>query len=213
MHMQISGIKTLAKGIGKEVMCGRFAVNKKQVETWLISNLQAEFHCQQNLDLCPSQTVSTIIKGEEQNSYRQQDSLWGIKPAWANKLIINAQAETVREKGTFKQAFAKQRCIIPCSSWFEWQQQDDNKQKFQFSAIDDRPLFMAGIYYLAKQQNQSLVVTLTTTPTAQCEAYHRRMPLLLQENNIEHWLLGGAEQVVPLLDSRMADEFKIVANE
>ncbi|OUS25910.1 hypothetical protein A9Q98_11495 [Thalassotalea sp. 42_200_T64] len=137
----------------------------------------------------------------------------GIEPAWANKLIINAQAETVREKATFKQAFAKQRCIIPCSSWFEWQQQSEtNKQKFQFSAIDDEPLFMAGIYYQAKQQSQSLVVTLTTTPTAQCEAYHRRMPLLLQAKNIEYWLFGDAEQVSLLLESTMADEFKIVPN-
>ncbi len=190
-------------------MCGRFAVNKQQVENWLTANLLAGFQCNENLDLRPSQEVSTLIKSDD--TLCQQNSLWGIKPAWAKKLIINAQAETVAQKPTFKQAFKQQRCIIPCSSWFEWQSDAAGKKcKYQFKLEQQTPLFMAGIYYQAQDYGLPLLVTLTSKPTNDCAPYHQRMPLLVKPEKINDWLSKDQSLVVPLL-STAEQKFQILA--
>lgn len=64
-----------------------------------------DFKAEENPDLRPSQTVSTIIY--VQGSVEQQDAQWGIKPDWAKKQIINAQAETVNEKKNLSPCDAK----------------------------------------------------------------------------------------------------------
>ena len=190
-------------------MCGRFSVNKQQIETWVTSNLLSPFTCIENKDLCPSQTVSTIIQTED--NLCQQDALWGIKPAWANKLLINGQAESITEKPTFKQAFKHRRCVIPFSSWFEWKTDEQGKkQKYQFVDDQQTPLLMAGIYYQAKDSDTPLLVTLTTKPTEQCGQYHSRMPLLVPKNSINEWFSKDIDLVTPLLTT-IEQPFQITA--
>lgn len=191
-------------------MCGRFAVNRTLVERWVSTNLVKDFHCIENQDLCPSQTVNSIIHAN--NSMSQLDLLWGIKPSWSKKLLINAQVETVAEKPTFKQAFNSKRCVIPFSSWYEWQTCKGKKSKYQFSANATdlhEPLFMAGIYYQAKVANQfPLLVTLTTMPTVQCAKYHSRMPLLLSKDKLEQYLRAPIE-ILPSINTNIEQKYLI----
>ena len=64
-------------------MCGRFSVNKEQVESWILDNWDISFECETNDDLRPTQSVSTIIKGKE--GVTQLNTTWGIKPSWSKK--------------------------------------------------------------------------------------------------------------------------------
>ena len=174
-------------------MCGRFAVNRKDVEQWVKTNLLVDFHCENNLDLRPSQTISSLVYQNE--SWQQLDTQWGIQPSWSKTLLINAQSETIQQKSTFKGAFAHNRCLIPLSHWYEWQPHPSNKnlkQKYQFEpkSSNEQPLFMAGIFYKAKHSNTHLVVTLTTEPTEQCALYHPRMPLLVKQNQLKDWFIN-----------------------
>ncbi len=60
------------------------------------------------------------------------DLSWGIKPSWAKRIIINAQAETVSIKPTFTHSFEKHRVIVPCSGWYEWREEQGKKVKYLF---------------------------------------------------------------------------------
>ena len=72
-------------------MCGRFSINKSL--TPIVSELfNTPFNVETNDNLIPSQSVATIINSD--SKYHQVNALWGIKPNWSKKLIINAQAET-----------------------------------------------------------------------------------------------------------------------
>nr|WP_238398937.1 MULTISPECIES: SOS response-associated peptidase family protein [Shewanella] len=62
-------------------------------------------------------------------------------------MLINAQAETVREKKTFAKALKEHRVLVPCSGWYEWRAEGDQKRKYEFYHPDDEPLFMAGVCY------------------------------------------------------------------
>ena len=93
-------------------MCGRFSVNKSL--TPVVSELfNMDFSVETNTNTSPSQSIVTTI-GNTSN-YKQVNAFWGIKPEWSKKLIINAQAETVATKPTFKTAFQTQRCLVPCN--------------------------------------------------------------------------------------------------
>ena len=145
-------------------MCGRFSVNK--AISPIVSELfNTHFHAETNVNLSPSQSVATLVNGN--SNYHQVNALWGIKPSWSKKLIINAQSETVATKPTFKQAFQHQRCLIPCNGWFEWRTEAGKKVKYLFEHTDKMPLYMAGILF---QHEYTELVTLTTKPNFKCGA-------------------------------------------
>ncbi|AYV11542.1 MULTISPECIES: SOS response-associated peptidase [Shewanella] len=179
-------------------MCGRLNVIADPLCQWVSHTLGLEFHTKDNPDLRPTQHVATIAS--HQGRLQQLDTTWGIKPAWAKQILINAQAETVTEKPTFKRAFATNRCLIPCSGWYEWRQEDPGKVRYLFSAEDRQPLLMAGIYYPSELTGEaSQLVTLTTAPTPQCAEYHNRMPLLIPLDAVRYWFNSEPGQLDALL--------------
>jgi len=174
-------------------MCGRFSVNKAL--TPIVSEqFNTHYHVETNANLSPGQSVSTIINNGL--NYQQVNALWGIKPNWSKKLIINAQAETVAIKPTFKQAFQKQRCLIPCNGWFEWRTEAGKKVKYLFEHANKVPLYMAGILF---QHEYTELVTLTTTPNDKCRQYHKRTPVFIAPEHEDYWFSASAQEVEPLL--------------
>jgi putative SOS response-associated peptidase YedK len=153
-----------------------------------------DYSVETNTNLSPSQSVSTLIKNN--SNYSQVNALWGIKPSWSKKLIINAQAETVATKPTFRQAFQHQRCLIPCNGWFEWRTEEGKKVKYLFEHADKVPLLMAGILF---QHEFTELVTLTTKPNLKCGQYHQRMPVLIAKEDKESWFQSSFQVVEPLL--------------
>jgi len=169
------------------------------------NNLNIQFLAADNRDLRPTQTVSTITSIN--NHLQQLDTSWGIKPNWAKKLLINAQAESVAEKPTFRKAFTDHRCVIPCSGWYEWSStQGNGKQKYLFNYEDHEPIYMAGIWYTPVDEKPPQLVTLTTTPIETCRPYHHRMPLLIPESAVEDWVRLSADKVIGLLAGNVMSE-------
>ncbi len=80
---------------------------------------------------------------------------WGLTPRWADESfdLINARAETVREKRSFADAFERRRCLVPADGFYEWVERPDDsagrssgKRPYRVAFADDRPFAMAGIY-------------------------------------------------------------------
>ena len=116
---------------------------------------------------------------------------WGI-PGWKGGLMINARAETVCEKPMFRRSMAAQRCVIPATSFYEW---DAARHKYQF-ALPGEPLYLAGLYDNVDGANRFVI--LTTTPNASMHGIHDRMPLILRRDQIRPWLTD-AESALHLL--------------
>ncbi|WP_144213098.1 SOS response-associated peptidase [Shewanella donghaensis] len=185
-------------------MCGRIEVLFDRMKATLDNLFDIPLSIQTNLDLRPTDQITAITSSAEtlspHCSIKTVPALWGIQPAWSKKIIINAQAETVNEKATFASAFRQQRCIIPCSGWFEWRDEGQaKKQKYRFSHTANKPLFMAGILYPAQQSELQQLVTLTIAPNDKCAEYHHRMPLFIPSTEINPWLHQDAVQVKSLL--------------
>lgn len=187
-------------------MCGRMNVINDPLCQWVQDVLGLNFHTETNIDLRPTQTVATIAQCREQ--LQQLDCSWGIKPEWATRLLINAQAETVREKKTFAKAFKEHRVLVPCSGWYEWRTEGSHKRKYEFSDPNGSSLLIAGIYYPSRgPEEMPQLVTLTTAPTAQCAEYHNRMPLLIPADAVGYWFTSepsALDVLLHALEQRLA---------
>jgi putative SOS response-associated peptidase YedK len=123
---------------------------------------------------------------------------WGLIPFWAkdqsigNKMI-NARAETITEKPSFKNAFQRRRCIIPADAFYEWRKEDSTKKKIPYRIfLRNQPLFsMAGIWGQWKNPEGETIRSfsiITTSPNKLMTEIHDRMPVILPKELEKPWL-------------------------
>ncbi|MDQ2077512.1 SOS response-associated peptidase [Marinimicrobium sp. ABcell2] len=178
-------------------MCGRLNVTDDPLCRWVSEELGLEFAVPDNQDLRPTQAVGTIAQRE--SGLAQVDTHWGIKPDWAKRIIINATVERVATAWTFKSAFTHSRCVVPCTGFYEWKRidtQSTRKQKYLFSRVDGRPLYMAGLLLGVESTH---LVTLTMPAPDRFADIHDRFPLFVEPHQVGQWVSGTPEAAGALM--------------
>lgn len=123
---------------------------------------------------------------------------WGLVPSWWKdpaKLpgqTFNARAETVAEKPTFRAAFKRRRCLIPCDGFYEWKATAEKvKQPFFIQPADPEGIFhFAGLWDLWETADGAMesCTIITTEPNTLMEGIHNRMPVILSAGDFDEWL-------------------------
>ena len=172
-------------------MCGQYYVDDetaREIEK-IVRDLDRKLHVERTGDIRPSQRAA-VIKGE--NKQLMADCMaWGFPRFDGKELLINARAESAMERKTFRNSVQHRRCIIPAKGFYEW---DKSKEKFSFERYDSPVLFMAGCY---NQYDQDRFVILTTDATPPVSPVHDRMPLILEPDELESWVLDdGATEFI-----------------
>lgn len=180
-------------------MCGRMNVIAAPLTAYLGEQLGIQFKTEDNADLRPTQRVDTLMWNNDSATVQQIPTRWGIQPAWATKILINAQVESAATKRTFKQAFTHSRCLIPVTGYYEWRTEDGQKTKYHFSSADGHPLFMGGLVF--KGESHPQLVSLTIAPNDKCAEYHHRMPFFVTTETIDYWLTSSVDQLEPLIQT------------
>ncbi|MDO4808396.1 MAG: SOS response-associated peptidase family protein [Eubacteriales bacterium] len=153
-------------------------------------------------DVHPGDKATVIIKGS--NGLFAGDMRFGMNGSKntadtkAPALLINARAESVREKKSFAESVAERRCVIPAKKFYEW---DRDKNKAEFSPVKEKSVYLAGIY------RDSDFVILTTAANSSMKPVHDRMPLTLRRDQIEPWLTD-AEKTDEIL-SQIPEELSV----
>lgn len=179
-------------------MCGRFT---QKAEPELIGK---EFHVkisQNNLfkpcyNIAPTQIIPAVFEFEGERIINGLK--WGLIPHWSKddsfaSKLINARAETLAEKPSFRDAFKKHRCIIPASGFYEWDKKSPGaKQPFYFYLKDKEVFGFAGLWeeWLDKETGEMIetCTIITTEANGVLEPIHDRMPVILKPKNYEQWL-------------------------
>jgi putative SOS response-associated peptidase YedK len=184
-------------------MCGRysFAIEDELIrERFGVTVRSAIYKARYNC--APSQVLAVISTEEPEmlSFYR-----WGLIPFWAkdpsigNKLI-NARAETIIEKPSFKKAFRSRRCLILSDGFFEWDKSSE-KQPYRIILQDCAPFSMAGIWDEWKNPEGEMIHSfsiITTRANSLIEKIHDRMPVILKREDEKKWL--GSPYEKELLD-------------
>lgn len=178
-------------------MCGRF-VGYRQLE-----ELQRIFHIDHaaaeptpNYNVAPTQEILVIHLTD---SGRTLDLFhWGLVPFWAKDVsigsrMINARAETVATKPSFRAAFKKRRCLIPADGYYEWKGEKGAKQPFFITMPDQRPFVFAGLWEtwgdLDYPDTLYRSCTIITTDAAESiKDIHHRMPVVLKPDTYARWI-------------------------
>ncbi|TWT79155.1 putative SOS response-associated peptidase YedK [Planctomycetes bacterium CA13] len=180
-------------------MCGRFTLRISH------TNLQRFFQLKDSVvdlspryNIAPTQTILAIVRGSNDRSRRTVRMIWGLVPPWSDDVrigarMINARAETVDEKPSFKQPLKHNRCLIPADGYYEWKKVSDGKQPFLMHRPDEGPFAFAGLW----QRNRKAsgdggeIVTctvITTNANQRTEDVHDRMPVILDVDDYDQWL-------------------------
>jgi putative SOS response-associated peptidase YedK len=182
-------------------MCGRFRLTRARlaeieeyyetVETDGVDTWERQYNI-------PPRAFAPIVmeKGEVR---RLKVAFWGILPPWAESCdysrqfsTFNAKAETIAEKPTFKNAFAKRCCVVPAEAFYEWVGSRGSKIPLHISRKDGKFLSMAGLFnYWKGPEDERPFPTftiITTEPNAWMARIHNRMPVLLADEHRDIWL-------------------------
>ncbi|MEX2618366.1 MAG: SOS response-associated peptidase [Alphaproteobacteria bacterium] len=141
---------------------------------------------------------------------------WGLVPSWAKDvnagpLLINARADTVADKPSFRNAFRRRRCLIPADGFYEWRAQPTGPKQPMRIALPGNALFaFAGIWehwQAAEGSELESCAIVTTDANAQLYDIHTRMPVILGPESYDIWLNADAEAAAMLMhphDGEMA---------
>jgi len=119
---------------------------------------------------------------------------WGLIPFWMKEKPkvphINARAETVAKQPLFREAFAKRRCLIPATGFYEWQQRADGKQPYRFRRKDLEPFAFAGLWEFNRLDGEDVVSAAIIVGKANTVVgqIHDRMPVMLMPDDYDRWL-------------------------
>lgn len=197
-------------------MCGRYALFSLPPETIraILGFVPIDEHgvLTPRWNIAPTQTAPVFRVGAD--GKRSLDSLrWGLVPSWAQDLkfgarTINARADTVATKPTFRAAFKARRCLVPANGFYEWTKDVAPKRPYYFHRADDAPLLFAGLWETWTDKATGEVVetyTILTRPAYDVVApVHDRSPLAMPADRWDAWLDPAARdssKLARLLDA------------
>ena len=192
------------------VLCGRFSIAirpvalKKRFDAELADSFSPRYNA------APGQDLPVILN---RSPNQIQLCRWGFIPPWQKKAptgarLINARAETIMEKRTFRRAFQKQRCLVLADGFYEWKKTPQRRIPYRFVLQDEAPFAFAGIWSQWAGADQRAVTSfsiITTDANAVVADVHDRMPVLLQPQDETSWLTMLPEDAVTLLKPFPAD--------
>jgi putative SOS response-associated peptidase YedK len=180
-------------------MCGRFQASSSPAELarWFKTTGPLP-NAQQRYNAAPGQHLPIVLRGPETGRRRLAALRWGLIPYWAKDAkigysAINAMAEAVAIKPTFREAFKSRRCLVPADGFYEWQKIDSKtKQPYRFVMADGSPMAFAGLWERwndpASGEAVQTFAIITGEPNALCAPIHNRMPVILDAADWQTWL-------------------------
>ncbi len=176
-------------------MCGRITLRRPDRVKLERLNTRPLFETEPRYNIAPTQKLWTITESNEERSLHLLR--WGLIPSWSKKStgFINARAETLEAKPSFKEAFIRRRCLIPADGFYEWEKLGKAKQPHYFQMKDGAPFFFAGIWDEWHMDGTSIktCAIITTTPNKLLATIHDRMPVIIPSEGLDSWLRGNSK--------------------
>lgn len=187
-------------------MCGRITLTTTDLAAWF-GPFEGE-PLPPRYNIAPTQPVATLRLVEGRRVLGPMR--WGLIPHWAQDLkklpmLINARADTVAEKPSFKHALRARRCLVPADGFYEWRTEGKKKLPQYFRMQDGRPFALAGLWEDWRDPEGAHVLSftlITTEPNALVAKIHDRMPVILPPDQYDRWLDPGLRDpaaILPLL--------------
>lgn len=139
-------------------------------------------------DIRPTQKILSVMLNDE--TYNLAKVNWGIKFSEDSPLIFNSRIETIKEKKYWNTLFAKNKCIVPMTAFYEWKSEGKRKIKYRIFLPDEEIFFVPAIYH--KDKKKIFASLITTVPNKFIKEIHHRMPVIFDLENAISFLNDDA---------------------
>ncbi|MGZ5574776.1 MAG: SOS response-associated peptidase [Methylobacter sp.] len=194
-------------------MCGRYnliATGQQIMDHFRLLSLPAH---NPDYNIPPGQKILAIVQLED-GSNKAVDLHWGLVPSWSKERaisnhLINARAETLAEKPSFKKAYQQRRCLIPATGFYEWQATEAGKQPYHIHKPDNSLFAFGGIWehWNHDQETVYSCAIITTDANDKMAPIHDRMPVIIAPEDYNHWL-DKKTTTVEIADFLAADAYR-----
>ena len=211
-------------------MCGRYVV-KEGRRVWVQQSsqrihpdpfrfLDREVAFDGTYNAAPTQQLP-VYRIDRQGEPRLELLRWGLIPSWApdpkiGAKMINARAETVAEKPSFRSAFRRRRCLVPMNGFYEWAVTSAGKVPHFIRLLNAELFAAAGLYEWWNAPDGSEIrsyTIITFEPNELMRNTHDRMPAIMPREHYDAWLNPSNEDIEGLqrlLQPYPADEMAVV---
>ena len=179
-------------------MCCRYVIQKEHLNKMLerlgvrgMSELATRYN------VAPGTKIPAVRKKPlAETGYELTALRWGLVPTWSKEDapgtgLVNARAESLEAKPSFREAFRARRCLIPASGFYEWKVAGRARLPWLFQLADEEPFFLAGLWEVWMSPDGGQLETcavITTEPNHLMKPIHHRMPAMLPLEAGEAWL-------------------------
>ena len=175
-------------------MCGRYSLAAD------LEDIQRRFELfdsdltySPKYNIAPTQPVLAVTN---HNGRRASYMRWGLIPSWANSAsvgnrLINARAETVAARPSFRTALARRRCLVIADGFYEWQRAGNARRPLRVAMKSGEPFAFAGLWDSWRDPGGDIVrscTIITTEPNELLRPIHKRMPVILRRELESFWL-------------------------
>jgi len=175
-------------------MCGRFVIISAPEAIRRLFGYAVTPNFPPRYNIAPTQPIPTVTVTAGNRHF--QLMRWGLIPAWAKDpakvgLLINARAETVLEKPSFRNAVRYRRCLVPADGYYEWRQRGASGQPLFVHPASGGLIAFAGIAETWSGPNgeeMDTVAIVTTAASDDLAGFHPRMPAVIAPHAFEPWL-------------------------
>ena len=177
-------------------MCGRFNVTTDPLSRLLLDMVGPHYTGQDNFNLAPTETVEVLRLGAD-GEPELVPMRWWLTPYWAKELstkysMFNAKSETAYKSAAFKAPYAKRRCVVPVTGFYEWCRQNNQKLPYLITPHQADGMLLAGLWdaWRNKEADEVLLsFTILTTDANEGLAFvHNRQPVMLSVEEARRWL-------------------------
>jgi putative SOS response-associated peptidase YedK len=181
-------------------MCGRFTLRVPVKEMALVFDFETRslFPAEvPRYNIAPTQPIAAVRVRPGHDQRELVALRWGLIPSWADdpaigNRMINARAESVATKPSFRAAFKSRRCLIPADGYYEWQKVEGRKRPYIITRKDGKPFAFAGLWEHWESKGDAEVIEsatiLTTEANDLTRSIHDRMPVILNPGDYTRWL-------------------------
>ena len=187
-------------------MCGRYTLTSPDELLHEFGFGELPFDLKPRYNIAPTQEAPVVVS--EDGGTKLRLFRWGLVPAWSKDTksaakMINARSESVDQKPSFRDAFARRRCLVCCDGFYEWKREGRSRLPHYFRRDDGRPFAMAGIWESYSPPEGDVLHTfsvLTTEASDLMQPIHHRMPVLVAADDYQRWLDPAIRERAPLED-------------
>ncbi|MFL2919010.1 MAG: SOS response-associated peptidase [Thalassobaculaceae bacterium] len=185
-------------------MCGRYTLSEAPEVLKLQFQFDTSLNIEPRYNIAPSQLAPVVIKNQAGRKIFMFQ--WGLAAKGRQQepllnSLINARAESLLDRPSFKEAFLNRRCLVIADGFYEWKTEYKTNQPYRIHLKNNMPIAFAGIWEKSQADNSGApqpnkFAIITTEAVYSISHIHNRMPVILSPGDYDNWLNGNELEVI-----------------